>query len=158
MVFAIKVRCKTSLLDTTMRNILAITGKPGLYRLVSRGNNMLIVESLLDGKRVPTYARDRLVALSEISMFTTGDDVALCDVLTSVGKKENLQPVGFDAKKADNATLKAWFSEVLPNWDEDRVYPSDIRKLIAWYNILIGAGFTEFVVEDEVAEEQAAEE
>ena len=113
-----------------LNNILSITGKPGLYKLVSRGNNMLIVESLLDGKRMPTYARDKIVALSEVSMFTTGDDVSLSSVLTSVGTKEGLKPASIDAKKADNDTLRAWFDTVLPDWDRDRVYPSDIRKLI----------------------------
>ena len=137
-----------------LREILAITGKPGLYKLVSRGNNMLIVESLVDGKRMPTYARDKIVALSDISMFTDSDDVALSEVLTAAGKKENLQPVAFDAKKADNKQLQAWFDEVLPTWDRERVYPSDIRKLILWYNILIKAGITDFRIE-EPEEEQA---
>ena len=136
-----------------LKNILAITGKPGLYKLVSRGNNMLIVESLLDGKRMPTYARDKIVALSDVSMFTNADDVALSEVLTNAGKKENLKPVALDVKKASNAELQAWFDQVLPDWDRDRVYPSDIRKLIQWYNILINAGITEFKVEEPEAEE-----
>ena len=136
---------------TKLTEILAITGKPGLYRLVSRGNNMLIVESLIDGKRMPTYARDKIVALSDVSMFTNADDVRLCDVLTHAGKKEGLKPVAMDPKKAGNAELQAWFDQVLPDWDRDRVYPSDIRKLIQWYNILINAGITEFVVEEEEA-------
>ena len=131
-----------------LREILAITGKPGLYKLVSRGNNMLIVESLVDGKRMPTYARDKIVALSDVSMFTDADDIALSEVLTSAGKKEGLKPVAFDPKKVDNKALQAWFDEVLPNWDRDRVYPSDIRKLIQWYNILINAGITDFSIED----------
>jgi len=134
---------------TKLNEILAITGKPGLYKLVSRGNNMLIVESLLDGKRMPTYARDKIVALSDVSMFTDSDDIALCDVLTNAGKKEGLKAVAMDPKKASNAELQAWFDEVLPNWDRDRVYPSDIRKLIQWYNILINAGITDFSVEKE---------
>lgn len=136
-----------------LKEILAITGKPGLYKLVNRGTNMLIVESLLDGKRMPTYARDKIVSLGEISMFTTGEDVSLSEVLTSTGKKEGLKPVAFDPKKADNETLKQWFGEVLPDWDEDRVYPSDIRKLIQWYNILVNAGITDFTIEEEPAEE-----
>ena len=134
---------------TMLKNILAITGKPGLYKLVSRGNNMLIVESLLDGKRMPTYARDKIVALSDVSMFTDADDIALSEVLTNAGKKEGLKAVTMDPKKASNAELQAWFDEVLPNWDRDRVYPSDIRKLIQWYNILINAGITDFTVKDE---------
>lgn len=138
-----------------LKEILAITGKPGLYRLVSRGNNMLIVESLVDGKRMPTYARDKIVALSDVSMFTNADDVSLSEVLTNAGKHESLKPVGFDPKKASNAELQAWFDEVLPEWDRDHVYPSDIRKLIQWYNILIHAGITDFTVEKEAAEEEA---
>jgi len=136
-----------------LKEILAITGKPGLYRLVSRGNNMLIVESLVDGKRMPTYARDKIVALSDVSMFTNADDVSLSEVLTNAGKHENLKPVAFDPKKASNAELQAWFDEVLPDWDRDRVYPSDIRKLIQWYNILVNAGITDFTVEEEEGEE-----
>ena len=138
-----------------LKNILAITGKPGLYKLISRGNNMLIVESLLDGKRMPTYARDKIVALSDVSMFTDGDDIALSEVLTAAGKKEGLKPVAMDPKKADNEEVKAWFDQVLPNWDRDRVYPSDIRKLIQWYNILINAGITDFTVKDEDEEAKA---
>lgn len=137
-----------------LRNILAITGKPGLYKLVSRGNNMLIVESLVDGKRTPTYARDKIVALSDVSMFTDADDIALSEVLTNAGKKEGLKAVAMDPKKASNAELQAWFDAVLPNWDRDRVYPSDIRKLIQWYNILINAGITDFSVKDEEEEQK----
>ena len=139
----------------SIKNILAITGKPGLYKLVSRGNNMLIVESLVDGKRMPTYARDKIVALSDISMFTDTDDVQLSEVLTSAGKKEGLKAVAMDPKKASNDELKAWFDEVLPTWDRDRVYPSDIRKLILWYNILVNAGITDFSIEEEEAAEEA---
>ena len=135
-----------------LREILAVTGKPGLYKLVSRGNNMLIVESLVDGKRMPTYARDKIVALSDVSMFTDGDDVPLSDVLTAAGKKEGLKPVAMDPKKATNPELQAWFDEVLPNWDRDRVYPSDIRKLIQWYNILVNAGITDFSVQEDKEE------
>lgn len=132
-----------------LKEILAITGKPGLYKLLTRGNNMLIVESLVDGKRMPTYARDKIVALSDVSMFTNADDVSLSEVLTNAGKKEGLKPVSMDPKKASNAELQAWFDEVLPDWDRDRVYPSDIRKLIQWYNILINAGITDFRIEEE---------
>lgn len=139
-----------------LENILSITGKPGLFKLVSRGNNMLIVESLLDGKRMPSHARDKVVALSQISMFTMGDDVSLSSVLTSLGEKEGLKEAAIDPKKADNEALRAFFAEVLPDFDRDRVYPSDIRKLIQWYNILIKAGITDFTVQ-EPEEEEASE-
>jgi hypothetical protein len=138
---------------TPLKEILAVTGKPGLYRLLSRGNNMLIVESLVDGKRMPTYARDKIVALSDVSMFTNSDDVPLSQVLTNAGRKEGLKPVAMDPKKASHAELAAWFDEVLPDWDRDRVYPSDIRKLIQWYNILVKAGITDFSIEEEKEDE-----
>lgn len=132
-----------------LKNILAITGKPGLYRLVNRGTNMLIVESLLDGKRMPTYARDKIISLADVSMYTNGDDIELWKVLEAACKKENGKPCAIDAKKADNKVVLAWFDEVLPDWDRDRVYPTDVRKLISWYNILINAGITTFAPEEE---------
>ena len=132
-----------------LKNILAVTGKPGLFKLVSRGNNMLIVESLLDGKRMPTYARDKIVSLADVSMFTEGEDIALNEVLTKLGEKEGLKVASIDPKKADNDQLRAYFAQVLPTYDRDRVYPSDIRKLVIWYNILIHAGITDFTVEEE---------
>ena len=110
---------------------------------------MLIVESLIDGKRMPTYARDKIVSLADVSMFTDGDDVSLSEVLTSLGKKEGLKVASIDPKKADNDELRKFFAAVLPNFDRDRVYPSDIRKLIIWYNVLIDAGITDFSVEEE---------
>lgn len=138
-----------------LSNILSITGKPGLYKLLNRGNNMLIVESLIDGKRMPTYARDKIISLADVSMYTTGDDIELWKVLDAVKKHENGQVTAIDHKKADNQALFAFFTEVLPDWDQDRVYPSDIRKLIQWYNILIKAGITEF--EPKEKEEAEAE-
>lgn len=141
-----------------LRDILSITGKPGLYKLVSRGNNMLIVESLLDGKRMPTYARDKIVSLGEISMYTMGDDIALNQVLINLGEKENYKLATIDPKKADNDQLRDYFGEVLPDFDRDRVYPSDIRKLIQWYNILINAGITDFTIDEEGEEMAAIEE
>lgn len=141
-----------------LKNILAISGKPGLFKLVSRGTNMLIVESLIDGKRIPTYSRDKIVSLAEVSMYTTGEDISLSEVLNALGKKYNFKAVEMDAKKADNEELRAFFAEVLPTFDRDRVYPSDIRKLIAWYNLLIQAGFTDFTLkEDEEGKEAVAE-
>ena len=132
-----------------LKNILAITGKSGLFRLVSRGNGMLIVESLEDGKRMPTYARDKIVSLADISMFTTEEDVPLHLVLENLGKKEDLKECKLDVKKMDATSLRSFFAEVLPNFDRDRVYPSDIRKLVQWYNTLIRAGITDFSEQEE---------
>lgn len=141
-----------------LKDILSITGKPGLYKLVNRGNNMLIVESLLDGKRMPTYARDKIVSLGEISMYTMGEDIQLAEVLTKLGEKEGLKVASVDPKKAGNDQLRDFFGEVLPDFDRDRVYPSDIRKLIQWYNILIQAGITDFSIDEEGEEVAAIEE
>lgn len=132
-----------------LKNILAVTGKPGLFKLVSHGQNMLIVESLLDGKRMPTYARDKIVSLADVSMFTTGEDLPLSEVLTRLGKKENLKAASIEPKKADNDELRTYFASFVPDFDRDRVYPSDIRKLIQWYNVLVNAGITDFSVEEE---------
>lgn len=142
--------------ESMLKEILAITGKPGLFKLVSQGNNMLIVESLIDGKRMPTYARDKVVSLGDIAMFTDENDVPLSEVLENLKKKENAAVCALDIKNADTKKLFAFFAEILPNFDRDRVYPSDIRKLITWYNILIKAGITDFK-EEEVKEEAAAE-
>ena len=139
------------------KEILAISGQPGLFRYVAQSRNGFIVESLLDGKRVPTYSRDKIVSLGEISMYTMGEDIALSEVLTKLGEKEGLKVAALDPKKADNDELRKFFGEVLPDFDRDRVYPSDIRKLIQWYNILINAGITDFTV-DEEGEEVALEE
>lgn len=136
-----------------LKKILAITGKNGLFRLVSRGNGMLIVESLVDGKRMPTYARDKIVSLADISMFTTGDDVPLRIVLESLRKKEDSKECALDVKKMDTEDLRAFFAEILPDFDRDRVYPSDIRKLVQWYNILVRAGITDFSEQDTESEE-----
>lgn len=132
-----------------LKNILAITGKPGLYRLVSRGNNMLIIESLEDCKRMPTYAHDKVVSLADISMFTEGDDIPLHDVLEKLKNFEKSEPVKFDIKKASNDELRSYFAQIVPDFDRDRVYPSDIRKLLLWYNILVKTGNTDFSVSDE---------
>ena len=137
-----------------LKEILSVTGKPGLFKLVSQGKNMLIVESLLDGKRIPAYTKDKVVSLGDIAIFTENAEVPLGQVLESVKAKENGGQCSIDPK-ADNDKLRSYMSEVLPEYDRDRVYPSDIRKMIVWYNLLINANITEFVEE---AKEEAPEE
>ena len=143
-----------------LKNILAITGKSGLFRLVSRGNNMLIIESLEDGKRMPTYARDKIVSLADISMFTEGEDIPLHEVLTRLSEHQSGAEVDMEVKKVSNDELREFFALIVPDFDRDRVYPSDIRKLILWYNQLIKAGITDFSVEEEAEAEapQVAQE
>ncbi|MBQ8009743.1 MAG: DUF5606 domain-containing protein [Bacteroidaceae bacterium] len=138
-----------------LKTILSISGKPGLYKLVSQGKNMLIVESLADGRRSPAYGNDKIVSLGDIAMFTDAEDVPLAQVLQSMLEKEKGAEVAMDYKKASSADLAAYLQEVLPDFDRDRVHPNDIRKLISWYNILVKSGNTDFV---EKEEEASAEE
>lgn len=137
-----------------IKRILSISGRPGLFKLVSQGKNMLIVESLQNGKRTPVYAHDKVVSLGDISIYTEDEDVPLADVLEAIKEKNDGKPV--DVKKMDDASVRAMFAEVLPTFDEERVYTNDIRKVYAWYNQLIAAGVTEFK-DKEIAEDQAAE-
>lgn len=127
-----------------LRTILSISGKPGLYRLLSQGKNNLIVESLVDRRRTPIHATNRVVSLGDISMFTMAEDIALGEVLEALYKHQEGKLVELELLK-DNEQLRALFAEVLPDYDRERVYPTDIKKLYTWYNILIGAGFTTFV-------------
>lgn len=134
-----------------LKTILSITGKPGLYRLVSHAKNMLIVESLADKRKVPAYAKDKVISLGDIAMYTTDEEVPLHEVFTNMKNKEEGKPVAISPTKASSEELRSYLAEVLPNYDRERVYPSDIRKLIAWYNILINAGITEFTPAEEAA-------
>ena len=137
--------------------ILAISGKPGLYRLVARGNGNLIVESIDEQKRrITAGSRDRVTSLRDVSMYTMDDDKPLMEVFESIKEKYNGQPVDIHTSKADKAQLYAFLDEVLPDNDADRIYPGDVKKLIQWYNILVQAGYTEFL-EAEEQEEASAE-
>jgi hypothetical protein len=128
-----------------LQTILAISGKPGLYKLVSRGKMNLIVETLdATKKRIPAFATDRVTSLADIAMFTDTEDVPLKNVLTSLKNKEDGNVCAINPKKVDSKELREFFSEVLPNYDRDRVHDSDIKKLISWYNILIQNGITDF--------------
>ena len=128
-----------------METILSITGKPGLYRLVSRGKMNLIVESLDEARhRMPAFASDRVTSLADIAMYTDSDDVPLWQVLESLGEKEEKKECGLNYKKCSKEELHAFFAEVLTNYDRDRVHDGDIKKLIQWYNLLVKNGITDF--------------
>ena len=138
-----------------LRTILSISGKPGLYKLISQGKNMLILETLdATKKRVPAYSHDKVIALGDIAMYTDAEEVALAEVLESVKNKENGAVASVDYKKASAEELHAFMGEVLPSYDRDRVHTSDIKKLIQWYNILVNNGITEFVEAEEAATEE----
>lgn len=120
-----------------LSNILAIAGKPGLFKLVSQTKTGAVVESLLDGKRTPAFKNDKISSLSEICMFTNDEDYPLSEVFRNIYNKENKGQVSIDYKKVSTRDLYAYFSEVLPNMDEERVYPSDVKKALSWYNLLL---------------------
>lgn len=131
-----------------LKSILSIAGKGGLFKLITHNGNIIIVESLVDGKRFPSYARDKVVSLNDIAMFTETDDIPLRDVLKTMLELEKGGLCSCDPK-ADGATLREYFSKVLPNFDRDRVHNGDIKKLIQWYNILVNSGNTNFEEETE---------
>lgn len=138
-----------------LQTILSISGKPGLFRLVSQGKNSLIVESLAGGKRMPVLSRDKVVSLGNISMYTEGDDKPLEEILDLVYANQNGEKIAVSS--LDNDGLREKFGEILTDFDRDRVYPSDIKKLFTWYNLLVDAGFTKFTDDEEENKEDVAE-
>lgn len=128
-----------------METILSIAGKPGLYKLVSRGKMNLIVESIDDvHRRMPAFSTDRVTSLGDIAMYTDAEDIPLWEVLMKVGEKEGLKVTSLKYKKCSSEELRKYFGEVLPNFDQDRVHDSDIKKLLQWYDILVKNGYTDF--------------
>ena len=138
-----------------LKTILAISGKPGLYKFISRGKNMLIVESLdATKKRQPAYATDRVVALADISIYTDDDkEIPLANVFQNIQKEYDGKTVDLHPKKASQDEVLAFFKKALPNYDADRVRVSDMRKVLAWYNILVEEGLTDFELKEETTEE-----
>lgn len=137
-----------------LRKILSIAGKPGLYKLISQGKNMLIVESLLDGRRMPSHNQDKVVSLGEIAIYTEEDEKPLREVLALIKEHENGACVSFDIKNCDEASLRDYMESVLPIYDKDRVRVSDMRKLFTWYNLLISTGNDDFSASEEEKTEQ----
>ena len=118
----------------SLQKILAISGKPGLYDLKIQTRTGFVAESLLDGKKITVGLRANVSLLSEIAVYTYNEEVRLAEVFKAIAEKENEGPA--ISHKEDDATLKAYFREVLPEFDEDRVYTSDIKKVLNWYNLL----------------------
>lgn len=135
--------------------ILSITGKPGLYRLINQGKNMLIVENVATGKRNPVYARDKVISLADVAIYTTGEDMPLYDVFDKISAKNNSEVVDMGSLK-DDAKMRSYFAEILPEFDNERVHNGDIRKVFQWYNTLVSNGVKDFK-DEEIAEDQAAE-
>ncbi len=130
--------------------ILSISGKPGLFKLVSRGNRNLIVETLdAQHKRMPAFGTDRITSLNDVAMYTDDEDEPLTKILAAMGKIEGNKPASINAKKASSKELREYFATILPNFDRDRVHDNDIKKLIQWYNILVENNITDFDAEPE---------
>lgn len=135
-----------------LKTILSISGRPGLFKLVSQGKNMLIVESLANGKRTPAYAHDKIISLGDISIYTTEDDTPLADVFDAIKEKYDGKSIDVKALGGDKE-IRTQFATILPNFDEERVYTNDIKKIFSWYNQLITAGFETFKNAETASEE-----
>jgi hypothetical protein len=138
-----------------LSGIIAVSGKPGLFNVVAQGNQSIIVESLLDKKRLAVHASNKISALEDISIYTYEEDVPLSKVYRSIYYKENGGQCV--SHKASEAELRAYLDEVLPGYDRERVYLSDIKKLFNWYNLLQTNDLLK-IVEEEAPEESAADE
>jgi hypothetical protein len=141
----------------TLDKILSISGKPGLYKLLTQTRSGFVGESLLDGKRLSVGIRNNVSVLSEIAIYTLEEEIPLREVFQKIKEKEN----GGKTKvhhKEDKLKLEEYFFEVLPDYDEDRVYPSDIKKIVQWYNILHEYGITDFSESDDEDSAKTEEE
>jgi hypothetical protein len=129
----------------TLEGIISIAGRPGLFKVITKGKNSVIVESLIDKKRFAALSSEKISALEDISIFTSEEDVKLIDVLSNLYKISSGKEG--PSHKADEKTLRASFEKTLPNYDKDRVYFSDIKKFFQWYNMLLAEGLLIMEVE-----------
>jgi hypothetical protein len=140
----------------SIQKILAISGKPGLYELKIQTRTGFVAESLLDGKKITVGMRANVSLLSEIAVYTYSEEVRLAEVFKAIATKENDGMAM--SHKEDDAKLKAYFREILPEFDEDRVYTSDIKKILNWYNLLQPKGFVSLEeLSKEVKEEDTSD-
>ena len=135
-----------------LTGIIAISGKSGLFKVVTQGKNSVIVESLEDKKRFPAYASDRISALEDISIYTYGEDRPLKEIFEEIYKKEGGKMC--ISHKEDQNTLQNYILEIIPNYDKERVYPSDIKKVFQWYNLLHSTGNLKSEEEERVEKEE----
>ena len=133
-----------------LSGIISISGRPGLYKVVAQGKNSIIVQSLIDNKRFPAYSTDRISALEDISIYTIDGDKPLKEILSDILAKQSGEAA--PSHKESIATLQEYLSDILPDYDEERVYPSDIKKLFQWYNLLLSSGNVEYIAEEKPKE------
>ena len=137
-----------------LSKILSVTGKPGLYRMVGEAKNNLIIESLIDGKKIPSFAHDRVSSLKEISIYTEGEDTPLEKVFEKVFNHQDGKPVD-NPKKMSNQELKSTFEAILPDYDKESVYTSDMKKVFVWYNLLLEKELLDFSEDTKEASEES---
>jgi len=137
-----------------LSKIMSVSGKSGLFLSIGQTKNGLIVESLVDKKRFPVYVSDKVSSLADISVFTNDKDLPLKEIFKKISEKENMQTC-IDSK-SDDKKIKAYFEEILPDYDKERVYVSDMRKMLSWYNLLQSLKMLSFEEEknEEVKEEK----
>jgi len=126
-----------------LEKVLSVAGKPGLYKLITQTRSGFVAESLLDGKRISVGLRSNVSVLSEIAIYTLEEELPLREVFLKIQEKENGGKTSVGHKE-DKIKLEEYFFEVLPNYDEDRVYASDIKKIIQWYNMLVDRDIADF--------------
>ena len=138
--------------------VLTISGKPGLYRLLSSGRNMIIVE-VIDAtkKRVPVHNTDKVVMLDDIAIYTDTEEVPLREVFAKIYEKEN-GVISLDLKMATPEEMVEYFEGIMPDYDRERVYLTHIKKMFSWYNILVANGVVDFVAEEQEGEKNSAAE
>ena len=139
----------------SIQKILAISGKPGLFELKVQTRSGFVAESLLDGKKITVGLRSNVSLLSEIAVYTYADEVKLVEIFKAIATKENDGPAM--SHKESDTNLKNYFREILPQFDEDRVYASDIKKIINWYNILQPKGFVSLEALNKESKEKVSE-
>lgn len=139
-----------------LKGILAISGKPGLYKLVSQGRGTIIIESLTDGRRMPASATSSISALEEIAMYTDTGELQIREIMRRIAEKEDNGPAP-DHKKTSSEETVSYFAEIVSDYDRSRVYESHIRKLFQWYNILQKAGMVSKETEEESEKEESGE-
>ncbi len=137
-----------------LKEILSISGKPGLQKLISNSSNAIIVESLIDGKRFPAYSNSKIISLEDISIYTETEDLPLKEVFKRIYDKEEGKQIL--SHKEANEKIIAYFNEIVPEYDKDRVYTSDMKKIIQWYNLLTEKGLLNFTEEEEEKEKKEA--
>jgi hypothetical protein len=139
----------------SLQKILSISGKPGLFELKLQTRTGFVVESLLDGKKLTMGMKSNVSLLTEIAVYTYNEEVKLAEVFKAIATKENDGMA--ISHKEDNTTLLSYFREVLPEFDEDRVYASDIKKILNWYNILQPKGFVSVEALSQTEEKEVTE-